>query len=200
MGRKSIAKSRHNNQPKKQEWAAVLFPYFQEHGLSGITIDQMAIWLGKSKSTVYQYFSSKEEIIQLSLSLKLEELIEFQEIIEQEHLPYQSRYQGFLDFFAKHMSQISSRFLSDLRVEYPEIWQQVDQFLNHLLEVCKLFYQDAMDSGAFSQHNTALLSELDRHFIFEILMNPKFLKENAISMSQLTVEYLELRLYGLLKK
>ena len=200
MGRKSIAKTRHDNQHKKEQWAAALFPFFQENGLSGITIDQMATWLGKSKSTVYQYFSSKEEIIQLSLSLKLEELIAFQEIIEQEHLPHQSRYQGFLDFFANHMSQISSRFLSELRTEYPDIWQQVDQFLYHLLEVCQQFYQDAMDAGAFSQRNTALLTELDRHFIFEVLMNPKFLEDNSISMSELTVEYLELRLYGLLKK
>lgn len=200
MGRKALSKDRQVNHSKMEQWANALFPFFQEHGLKGITIDQMAEWIKKSKSTLYQYFSSKEEIIQLSLGLKLKTLLPYKEILEDETKPHPERFEAFLAFIAESISDISGLFLSDLKEDYQDIWKIIDQFLFQLLEVCESFYKSAIDSGAFAARNVALMVELDRHFIFDLLLNPNFLKENQLSLSQLTIEYLELRMEGLKKK
>ncbi len=200
MGRKAITKSRQNNQEKMEQWAGALFPFFQQHGLKGITIDRMASWLNKSKSTLYQYFSSKEEIILLSLQLKLTSLLPYQRILTDTNFNHVDRYQNFLEFIAEHISDISSLFLADLQEDYQAIWEIIDQFLNQLLRVCEAFYEEAIEAKIFEPRSTKLLLETDRHFIFGLLMNPDFLRENNLTLSELTVQYLELRLNGLLKR
>ena len=183
-----------------EQWASELFPFFQEHGLKGITIDRMASWLNKSKSTLYQYFSSKEEIILLSLQLKLQSLLPYQQILTDTNFNHVERYRNFLEFVAAHISDTSSLFLEDLQEEYQPIWELVDQFLNQLLKVCEKFYEEAIEAGVFEARSTALLLQTDRHFIFGLLMNPTFLRENNLTLSELTIQYLELRLNGLLKR
>lgn len=197
MGRKSTKKVRKIDLDKQKEWAKHLFPFFQEHGLEGITIDQMAVWLKKSKSTLYEYFNSKEEIIQLSLLNKLEDMLPYKDILTNNALNYTDRYQQFMKFISIKVSDISNRFLLDLKAEYPETWKLIQFFLEELLKMLRKYYQGGIDKNEFKKIHIAILLQADKNFIFEILTNPAFLIENNLTLKELVEQYLVLRLGGL---
>ena len=129
MGRKSTNKVRSVDKVKKKAWAKALFPLLQKEGLRNLTMDNLANYLQKSKSTLYEYFNSKEEIINLSLIYKLKDLSSYPEILHNRDLDHISRYQLFIQFISNGVSDISKVFLYDLRNFFPESWIVVNEFL-----------------------------------------------------------------------
>ena len=196
MGRKAVAKDRHQDTEKKQEWATALFPFFQEYGVKGITINKMANWLGKSKSTLYEYFESKDEIIALSLLHKLENAKGYEAILQNEALSYRQRYNDFFQHITTQLADVSNLFLSDLKRHSPVHWNLIELFLQNIVQHLGVYYQKGMDAGEFKSIHTALLIAEDRHFIFELLTNPDFLEQNNLTLKELVEQYLDLKLNG----
>ena len=69
MGRKSIDRSRKNITNKVNKWLEILLLNLQNKDIEKLTIDDFAILSKKSKSTIYSYFQSKEEVLLSSLYL-----------------------------------------------------------------------------------------------------------------------------------
>ena len=197
MGRKAVAKNRKQDVDKKQEWADALFPFFQQHGLKGITINKMAKWLEKSKSTLYEYFKSKEEIVTLALLSKMEGMKDYEQILNDEQISYINRYINFIQFVSDNVSDISNQFLYDLKEDYPDQWKIVDAFLKQMVQSLNTYYQGGITAGEFKNVNIALLLHADRYFIFDVLTNPKFLMENNLTIKEVAEQYLHLKFNGL---
>lgn len=199
MGRNAVVKTRKKDLSKKQEWASALFPHFQNYGIKGVTIDDMAKWLGKSKSTLYEYFVSKNEILELAILSKIKDVQGYQEILENEKLPYRQRYIDFLNLTTREMAEVSTLFLSELRAYFPDQWTLIAQFLQEMIESLSRYYASGIQAGAFNNIHVALLVAQDRHFIFDLMTNPQFLEENGLKISELIDLYLRLKLEGLSK-
>ncbi|MEL6253373.1 MAG: TetR family transcriptional regulator, partial [Bacteroidota bacterium] len=71
MGRKSTDKKRKKLSPKMLIWLKELLPLVQEMNLKEMSMDELAKVGKKSKSTLYEYFVSKEEIIAAAVRLLL---------------------------------------------------------------------------------------------------------------------------------
>jgi len=199
MGRKATIKNRKKNEDKKEQWAITLFPFFQEHGLEGITIDKMASWLGKSKSTLYEYFKSKEEIVSLSLFHKLKDLHQYQDILLDTSISYTIRYQNFIQFISDNISDISNQFLRDIKAHYPEQQKMIDAFLQHMLATLTDYYKGGIKANEFQNIHIAILLESDRHFLFDVLTNPDFLIKNKLTIKTISEQYMKLKFEGLTK-
>lgn len=197
MGRKAITRDRKQDSTKKQEWANALFPFFQQHGVKGVTINTMAKWLGKSKSTLYEYFVSKDEILLFSILSKIQALQGYELILKDTNRSFQQRYKDFFQYITKQVSDISNLFLADLKLHFPNHWILVDNFLTNLIGQLDVYYKQGIAAGEFSNINVALLLAEDRYFVFDILTNPEFLEENNLTLKELVQEYLNLKLYGL---
>ena len=72
MGRKSIDKNRKGPQDKTDRWLVDLIPKLKDQDLASMTMNDLAKLLGKSKSTLYEYFESKEEILTRAVALRIE--------------------------------------------------------------------------------------------------------------------------------
>ena len=74
MGRKAVEKNRKELDAKQKKWLKKVLPYFYEHGVRKVTMDEIAIHLNISKATIYNYFQSKEELVDAAVWLKLTDL------------------------------------------------------------------------------------------------------------------------------
>lgn len=149
-------------------------------GLDGMTMDQVAGRAGVSKRTVYRYFASKEALLiaaieelkqkmrhkvgQLAgLGLSPEEMVA-------EILSTLVREGNFL---------INPQGLEDLRVRYPQVWQDVDQFRQERLQELFRHLVGQVDTEVVP----AIVSTIIVTSVREIL-NPEFLFANNLAFEE----------------
>lgn len=198
MGRKALDKERKNDPQKKAEWAVQLIPFFQQRGLRGVTIDDIAAELNKSKATVYKYFGSREEIIATTIAIKLEEIQKFEAYLWNKDLPYLERYKKAVQYLSEHIGDISNLFLADLKHELPNLWILVDEFRKYTIEVLKKYYQEGIDNGTFNDIHPSLMVAGDQFFV-NILSDPDFLIGHQLTIKEAFDEYFRMKFYGIMK-
>lgn len=197
MGRKTTNKVRKNNPKKRREWIIELYPHFNESGLKDLKMDKVAKLLGKSKSTVYEYFNSKEEIVAETISYKMEALQGYEAILMNKEESLKNRYIQLMEYMIPVLTDISSILLDDIKSLYPELWESVDAFFNHASAVLESYYKEGIDKRAFRNIHPAILAHGDR-FFFNELINPQFLKSKNITADEAFKGYFELKFRGLL--
>ena len=199
MGRKAIPRERKNNPSKMGDWTQKLFPYFQKVGLDHVTMDEIAEYLGKSKTTLYDYFQTKEDLLALIISEKINAIKGFTAPLNNGAEDFPVRYKTTIEFLSEQISDITILFLNDLRELFPELWKTVEKFFDDSSAIMKEFYAKGIRGGEFNPLNTSLLVLTDQLF-FQALVNPAMLEKHKLTPAQATQEYIKLRFESLLKE
>jgi AcrR family transcriptional regulator len=198
MGRKAIQKVRFDNPNKKIEWVKKLSRTFHEKGISPFTMDDIAILLEKSKATVYKYFTTKEEIVELCVAYNLSEIAKFENILKDESMEYVVRYTESTKVFMENISLMSVDYLNDLKKNYPALWKKITDFQEYSLHVLSDYYAVGIKKGIFNDIHPAILALSDQLF-FNAILNPKFLKSNSLTLKKAFEEYFKMKCFGMLK-
>jgi AcrR family transcriptional regulator len=199
MGRKALSRERKIDETKTKDWILKLFPYFQKNGLKGITMDLVAQELDKSKTTVYDYFQTKEQLIEMMVDYKLAEIKTFEDIANDENSTYIARCYAMLKHQADHISDISNLFLADLRELYPSLWQRVEDFLDYCVQVMSEFYKRGSQNNEFNVINPTIVAMNDQLF-FRTLTNPDFLSNSGLTLQEAFEQYSKLKFFGIIKQ
>lgn len=199
MGRQSLIKERIRDPKKREAWARELIPHLMERGIRGMSMDQMAAALGKSKATVYKHFESQEDIIAMAIAQKLDDLRHFQPILEDAGKSYQDRYVLAVASISRHLGDVSNLFLSDLKAVYPNLWQLINGFKQFALSVLKKFYEDGIRAGVFNDIDTDIMVLSDELF-FDALTNPEYLTAKGINLKEAFESYFRMRFDGILRR
>ncbi len=199
MGRKAIAKERKTNATKMGNWAQTLFPFFQKHGLHHVTMDDIAEHLGKSKTTLYDYFQTKEDLLSIIMQEKIQAIRGFIPYLEDEKQNFKARYMNAIAFISIQLADITTLFLKDLHIYFPQIWVKVQDFIDESSKHLNIFYQKGIEAGQFNTFNTSVLVLTDQLF-FHALTDPELLERHNLSVNTAFIEYLNVRFEGLLKK
>ncbi|GAB4335247.1 MAG: TetR/AcrR family transcriptional regulator [Flammeovirgaceae bacterium] len=199
MGRKALEKERKQDSDKQLSWVKVLYPYLQENGLQGITMNEIAKILNKSKTTVYEYFQSKEEMLNLLIEYKLSSIRDYVPVLKNSSMSFAERYRWVMKHLTLHISDVSTLFLSDLKKQHPALWIKVHQFLDDATRLLEEFYKEGIKRGEFNDIHPSILSMSDR-FFFRALSDPDFLKNENLTLQQAFDQYLALKFFGLMKK
>lgn len=197
MGRKAVDKTRKINPKRRREWIEELYPYFRDNGLKELRMDKVAQLLGKSKSTVYEYFKSKEEIVAETISYKMELISGFEEILMNREVGLGKRYVLLMEYLIPVLTDISSLLLDDIKTFYPNLWLNVRAFFDHASLVLEKYYEEGISKGEFRNIHPAILAHSDR-FFFNELVDPQFLKSKGITAEEAFKSYFELKFKGLL--
>jgi len=198
MGRKSLRRKRKDNPEKKVEWAKQLIPHFQKKGLRDLTMDNVAQLLQVSKATVYEYFKSREEIVELCVAVKLDEVKHFSDILMDKRTPFLDRYFLSLEDLTKNIADISSTFLSDLKHLFPETWATVNAFIEYALQVLQQYYEEGIASGVLRKASASLMVMSDRFFL-QSLSDPGFLDSHRLTLDEAFRQYFETKFFGIVK-
>ena len=198
MGRKSLNKIRSSDLEKRKKWINNAMPYFQEYGIREINMDKMAEYLGISRGTIYNHFSSKDEIVEFAVRLKIDSIKDFHKILFDYQLGFVERYYKSIQYYTQQLYDISLLIIDDLKELYPELWGLISNFQDAAMKGLIRYYEEGMASGNFIKVNPILLAREDRLF-FELLFNQSFLIENNLTLRKAFNDHFKVKFNGLIE-
>ena len=198
MGRKSLNKTRSSDLEKRKKWINNAMPYFQEYGIREINMEKMAEYLGISKGTIYNHFSSKDEIVEFAVRLKIDSIKDFHKILFDYQLGFVERYYKSIQYYTQQLYDISLLIIDDLKELYPEVWALISNFQDAAMKGLIRYYEEGMASGNFIKVNPKLLAREDRLF-FELLFNQSFLIKNNLTLREAFNDHFKVKFNGLIE-
>ncbi|QTY27295.1 TetR/AcrR family transcriptional regulator [Flavobacterium sp. CS20] len=197
MGRKAIDKERKALTKKIKLWLRELVPLLQDKELNNFTLDELAELGGKSKSNIYTYFSSKEEIYKAVVQSIVDEMdfVISKEAIQGDDV--EQNYRTLLIRLCEGIQDLSINFIEQMQLYFPDAWDIIEEFSMKVLSNLEALYKKGMESGVFKTFNISLLTELDRHFVLSIMTNATRFTNQGLTFRGVISEYLELRLNAL---
>ncbi len=198
MGRKSKDRPRKPRTEKTEAWMWTLLPKVQDIDLDKLTMDELSAYIGKSKSTIYEYFQTKEEILLYLAQVVMEPLAE--ELFNSSNKGSSSKdeYIHVIEVLGRGLAGVSTHLLEQMKGNFPTVWMAIDNFIILVLDKISKIYKSGMNAGEFQKYNIDLLLALDRHFVSSIITHAS----DSIPYEQVNLlieEYLNLRLGGLKK-
>lgn len=199
MGRKAVLKKRKPITKKVENWLSDLLVKIQYENLENLTIDDLARLAGKSKSTVYEYFKSKEEIIYAACGTRIEFLASELLLIDDNNHSTNEIYTALIELVANGTAGISIGFLQSIKQHYPSSWLLIDGFIESYLNLLKIQYEQGISEGVYTKTSIELMVNIDKLFVLQVVTNRSLFSDKKYELSQLIKDYLNLRLNGLLK-
>lgn len=182
MGRKNIEKTRYDNRQIREKLAIKAMVYFQNNGVKGITMSQMARDLSMSKTTIYNHFTSKEELLEAALDYKLSVISEYESVLENITLTYSERYRKAMLFFCVQLFDVSTNLMAEIREHYPPLWRKVAKFEKQTFINLKNYYEVGVEIGVFKAGSDPVLLSLDDQQFFEMLGMTNLIQEHGITV------------------
>lgn len=200
MGRKSLSKERKQLTKKVSQWLAELLVQLQDEDIQNLTIDDIAKLAGKSKSTIYEYFVSKEEILLAACQTRIDLLSKhiFDSLPESDDP--QIAYHYLMEEFSNGISDISISFLQEVKQYYPGVWEVIDDFTNLFIDLLQGLYKKGIEGGYFNPISIELMTNIDKYFVTEVVTNRSMFSDSKYTLSDVVRDYLKLRLGGLERK
>lgn len=200
MGRKSVSKKRKAITSRTNQWLSELLLALQREDLERLTIDDIARIAGKSKSTIYEYFASKEDILLAACKTRTDSLSRSIVEVSQRGLPTVELYPQLIEIFAQGTVDITISFLQNIKQHYPQAWSVIDEFTDRFVDLLKSHYERGIAEGLYNPVSVELLGNIDKLFIIQVVTNPAIFSDQKYTLSTLVRDYLNLRLMGLLKR
>jgi len=198
MGRKPLDKERLDDPQLKEAWVKELATLYLQYGLGKFTMNKIAKRLGVSKATLYKYFSSKEEIINEVVQLKIREIGAYEVLLESEKIDFTEKFFDIIKNASIMLAEISGRFLHDTKQKHPELFEKLNTFQDRALQAAENFYKEGIKTGVLNDMDPKVLALTDKMFI-QAVSNPKFLAEHNISVKEAFDSYFEMKSKGIFK-
>ncbi|MBM1104972.1 TetR/AcrR family transcriptional regulator [Aurantibacter crassamenti] len=164
----------------KEEFLAFALFKFTRFGSKRFTLDDLAHEMGISKKTIYEHFTSKEEILQESLYALLNKLRKLYKQCIEEHKsdPILAIIEIYKIGFDSYRT-FSPSFIFGLKKYYPSVYDTLSKFRNIEANILiKNLLQSAIDKGQIrSGTNIELICELYLNRLELILFSSKNLYE-----------------------
>lgn len=160
----------------------------QEHiikqGLQGLKVDDLAKIMGVSRAKLYQYFGSKDGVIEAVVT-------KYIHYLDQLTIPSSCHSTDqfiakFPDFFFENMAYLGTMtelFICDLQQEYPELYNQLKTIIEKREAQISDFYAAGIKAKAFRPELNGKLLILQNK-----LMIPMMLSKDFLFLQQLTLE------------
>lgn len=197
MGRKATNKARNSNDLKRNKWVRDLYPFFKTRGLLGFNMEEVASYLNVSKATIYNYFKSKEEIIDCYLSEKFSDFGGFESKIEDTSISFVHSYETAMFHLVREMSDFSPQVRSDLQHIFPSKWEKLDLVIADCLKRIKQHYTDGIQTGVYQRFSPDILLICDKNMLF-YMSDAEQLAQSGVSLRQAFSEYMFVRKNGML--
>jgi len=168
----------------------------QQKGLS-FTISDLAKSLGTSKRTMYQHFSSKDDIIDsiienLILQIKNKE----EEIFHDESLSLLEKITQLLICVPGEFNTMDIRLLADLKRLHYNQWVKIDDFLKQEWDLVVKLMEEGIETGVLREIDSQLFIELYLGAINQIYQS-SFSLNTKLTMSEILKSVMDILLNGI---
>lgn len=198
MGRKFVDKRRYTDLSIKKGYAVQLLVFFQKNGIRDFSMSELANSFDISKTTLYNHFSSKDEMVGSALDYKLSVIGDYKTVLFNKDLEYVERYRKAMLFYCVQSFQVSSTLLIQIKEDYHDHWSKVVFFQRELLKDLELYYQLGQRIGFYDKSFDPKLLSLDDYQFFDMLTNRNELEKEKMNVTELFKHHYQLKFNGLM--
>jgi len=118
---------------------------FLSQGFYKVSVDSLVAELRTSKSSIYKFFSSKEDLV-ATLVEQLNGIInkQLQQIVDHPDLGFEDKLLQTTRFTGKLLGLVSERFIEDLRIHTPELWESYQRERQRRIQI---YYRRLFEQG-----------------------------------------------------
>ena len=159
---------------------------FLQFGFSNVSVDEIVSEAKTSKAAVYNFFSSKEDLVRVVL-LSLNDRINFNisKIIHSNNFSFPKKLEEIIRFTSTILKEVNTKFLEDLRVITPDIWDEYLELRNHRLDTLYLqLFKDGIKLGYIRKDMPIKFLLLIYTKLTELVVNTSDLKNISVSKSE----------------
>jgi len=175
---------------------------FFQHGFYRVSMDRLVRDLHTSKSTIYKYFNSKEELVRAVLiNINNEINSNLETIISDTELSFTEKLGKVTQFTGNILSRVGQEFLNDLKMYTPDLWDEYQELRQDRLTN---LYGKLIENGV---SDGILRSDIQPEFMLlvytkltEIAVQPEQLSELSISNTEAYTMLSRIFLEGTLTK
>ncbi|MBO0342560.1 MAG: TetR/AcrR family transcriptional regulator [Bacteroidota bacterium] len=118
---------------------------FLKYGFYKVSMDSLVKELRTSKSSLYNHFDSKEELVKAVMeSLNNEINAKLEEILDDDQNSFKGKLDAISDFTRNLLLNVSEEFLKDLEINTPDIW---DEYQKNRIERINKYYRRLFQIG-----------------------------------------------------
>lgn len=135
---------------------------FRRYGIRRVTIGEISGALRMSKKTVYRHFDSKEALVTACVNRITSAIYPQMETILEGEGPARAKLLEAFETLSRIPALVSAEFLSDMKADYPHIWEQIDRNRHRIFSRFESLIQNGIASGDLSPaiHSKVLMRML----------------------------------------
>ncbi len=180
----------------------ILLAVAEEMNIRGtkFTVDGVAARLGVSKKTIYQYFSSKDMLIESVVDMVLEELrAQGEAILQDRSLPFAEKLSAYLLTEPKKVGKTSNLVMSDIKKYRPNEWARIEEFRRQCAKRVAELLEEGIASGHVRPLNTQLAATMLLGAVGAFLQ-VDFLSKNHVPFSDALEALTKIFMFGVMKE
>ena len=133
----------------KDKILSVASEKFFRHGFSRVSIDELVMNVRTSKSAVYKFFPSKEDLLNAVLvSLNQNINLNISLIVNDSSRTFLQKLEAIITFTSGVLQRVSKDFIDDMRINAPGIWQEYLKMRKERLDNLYLkFFKQGVKQG-----------------------------------------------------
>ena len=168
----------HCAQNVRQEIICVAQALLNEKGLSAFTMNYLTTLLPISKWRLHQNFSSKEELINTVLDIRLAEISRTENAIYQKSAPVLfDQLRQLLLVYTRILHPFHKMALEDLKRYYPNQWKKADEFRQATWQKIAALLHKEISRRRIHPIHPAILELIIHKLLQELLRSPPLPKE-----------------------
>jgi AcrR family transcriptional regulator len=170
----------------------------QEKGMR-FTIDDVTQRLGISKKTVYEHFSTKEEIIKTIVSRILEEADQkTNEIIADDSLSFIDKIKALMQVLPEYYQIYNRPVLDEMKRYYPEQWVHIETSLEEDWDDIRVLIEEGIKTEeVVTSYSITVIMKVLKEAI-NTTLDQTFFYKNNITVTEALSQTVDILLYGII--
>jgi len=191
-----------NGDPEEKLAPAIAYTrrFVLANGTRGLNLDQLASDLHIAKKTIYKQFPTKEKFIEYVLLDIYHELFAATRTVQIDEADPLKCFYGLMKVLFRHISQINSKMVLDVKHFFPGVWKEVEAFEQEIINRILDSFQKADNLGLlrkkFDLKFTAdfIVKMLENTFQPEIFINAPY------SLAEMIKLFVDIIMNGIMEK
>ncbi|MCX7609997.1 MAG: TetR/AcrR family transcriptional regulator [Ignavibacterium sp.] len=187
-----------NSSAEKEKIIQYCTDKFLKEGFYLVTVDQIAYDLRISKKTIYKFFATKDDLVKEVAFNMMNDTNDKMEAILKSEKDSLTKIIMLFEVMSKLVVRFSDKWLKDLQVHTPKLWQQIDEFrVNRAFTVIGNIIQQGQMEGIIIDKPVELIIHIFVNTIRSVV-HPDFLFYQKLDYKEAFVHSFEILFNGIL--
>ncbi|WML57839.1 TetR/AcrR family transcriptional regulator [Neobacillus sp. PS2-9] len=182
----------------RQSHIKKILKVIRTQGFLSLSIQEIAQLMNMSRASLYNYFSSKEDILMELNDFCISYIYEAGQMISNTELSYSQRLQKVFEHAVLSAAFSSEIFLKDLQISCMSLYEKKKQARKEQMATIHTFYQNGMEAGFFNELNPTLLMMQDET-VLNKLINTSFLMDEELTLERALYDYFLAKCFQVLR-